>query len=237
MLQKPGEHGFIVGMTGSGKTEGANFLLRVSDLTPIIVLDTKQEKSDPFARLPTFRADKSRQGLLRLRSFEDFAALAYDELPEYVLLQPSAYETADPMALDEYLNVIHQRKWPALVYIDETYHVHDSGRAGPGLIGLLTRGRALDQTVLMGSQRPQWVSEFAKTEARHFYIYTLQSRKDRKYLDDYVPDFETVYEDTPLALYHFFYYNTGQRDRPKLSAPVPPIVGLPPPERQAREWI
>lgn len=60
------------------------------------------------------------------------------------------------------------------------------GRAGSGLIALLTRGRSKGISVLMSTQRPAWLSRFCFTEAQKYYIYRLTDRRDSKVLGEYI---------------------------------------------------
>lgn len=203
ILLDRGQHGLIVGQNGSGKTRGAVYMLRASPLAPVIVLDTKVDVDD--SGRPIF------DGIARdgesIDVIEDRWSLKRfkKSMPDYLVIRPDVSEANDPESLDGYLMDIYTRKKPALVYLDETYQFHHGGRAGPGLVGLLTRGRALGISTLMGAQRPSWISRFCLTEAKKFYIYRLGDRRDRKTLAEVIPEFDSL----PIANdYKFWYYDT-----------------------------
>lgn len=65
--------------------------------------------------------------------------------------------------------------------IDELYYMHaTNGHAGPGLTGLLSRGRELRQTFIGCCQRPYFVSKSVFTEADYVAEFALQTDDDRK---------------------------------------------------------
>lgn len=231
---KSGERGVIVGHSGSGKTSGAVWQLAQTSLAPVIVFDTKGEPA--FDALPREREGGEREEMLPVGSFSEFAALAYDELPEYVLVRPSVAELADPKALDRYLMHIYEHFRPALVYIDEAYQFHVGSNAGPGLIGLLTRGRSRGISTLVGMQRPAWVTRSVFTEAVRFYVYRLIDDEDVKRMAQFIPGFDAL----PRVEQHHFWYYDIRADRALRRDPVPLVKALPPmsaPAAPGRSWL
>lgn len=66
------------------------------------------------------------------------------------------------------------------LYIDETYYVeHELGLHRP-LIKLLTQGRSKWITVVLGVQRPAWVSRFVMSEPTHVFNSRLHDQRDIK---------------------------------------------------------
>ncbi len=200
LLLKPGERGLIVGKTGSGKTLGAIFLLRYLP-PPVLILDTKGDENLPRAFHPS-----------TLERHDSLWTGAYTAPVNIVT--PSARELSDIGQLDDWLT---QLPAPATVYLDELYQIHGaSGRAGPGLIGLLTRGRSRGMTVLMSTQRPAWISRFCLTESENFYVYRLSDPSDR----DRVARLTAPQIERIPRRYHFWFYRQG-KSKAVLYSPVP----------------
>lgn len=98
---------------------------------------------------------------------------------QHLVVRPGLREN-DPKVLDEYIEDIHESYDNLGVCIDETYQVALGSRAGHGLTGLVTRGRARKQAVILGSQRPAWVPRFVFSEANGIIVMSLTMLEDRK---------------------------------------------------------
>jgi len=196
---EPGQLGLIVGQTGSGKTAGAVSMIEHSPITPKIILDTKGE--DKFDRFLT--GDN-----LEITNIREYRKLKYNKLPEYTILRPNRFELHDSVFLDLYADKTYLFGNRLLFFADEIYQLHNNGRAGPGLLGILTRGRSKEITFLGGCQRPTWITRFCLTETQKFYIYRLMDSRDRKNLGEVIYGFSRL---SPAAKYHFYYHdaNTG----------------------------
>lgn len=66
------------------------------------------------------------------------------------------------------------------ICIDELYTIHNKGWAGPGLTGLITRGRELRQSFIGCTQRPSFISNFVLSEADYIAEFRLNLAQDRK---------------------------------------------------------
>lgn len=188
LILKPGERGIIIGQTGSGKTRGAIWQLQMSELYPIIIFDTKGEPA--FLELPLYEEET----IEVIDGLQNFAKKWRDNAwPDYTIVRPTALEMSEPLgAMDEALNLICENPIPGLFYFDEMYQWHDNGKAGAGLIGMLTRGRSKGLTTLMSTQRPSWLSRFCFTESQRFYFYKLLDKRDQKILANFVPGAEEL---------------------------------------------
>lgn len=200
---EPGQRGLLVGKTGSGKTCAALFLLRHTP-GPVVILDTKIEPAFDTAFPPGEITIQDGLGPLTGTT-------------RITIVRPRAHELVAWKLLDAWLTTIPEA---TTVYLDELYQVHGPGGfAGPGLTGILTRGRSKGISVLMSTQRPRFISGFCLTEAEKYYIYWLSKPADRRVLADAtVP---AIQEAPPP--FHFWFYAAGQRHA-TLFAPVPAIV-------------
>lgn len=208
-----GERGLLIGQTGSGKTQDGIYQLMQAEHFPVIVFDTKFEPAfDGLARGDEFSE--------QVNDFDEFVKMAErkkKDMPDYIIVRPSAAELADTESLDRYSQLVYSAFGPCMAYYDELYQWHNAGKIGPGFIGLLTRGRSKGKTVLMATQRPAWVSRFCLTEAQKFYIHKVLDARDKKALASVVPDFDKL-PDPPK--YHFYFYTTHS-SRVSLMKPVP----------------
>lgn len=230
---KAGERGLIVGQSGSGKTYAAAWMLRYSSQR-VVAFDTKYEPV--FERVPS-----GEETLEIVESKADMLKALGDKKrgPDYIIVRPTATELADPMQVDAYLDGIYHTQQNLMVYVDEAYQLHKNTQAGPGLIGLLTRGRARGLTTLVSTQRPAWISRFCLTEAQKFYIYRLTDSKDWARLGEIIP--EVPKGGIRLDPFFYLYYKQGD-DTFSRMRPLPMVADLgytpqAPAEPERRKWF
>lgn len=204
-LPHTGDRALIVGHTGSGKTEFALWILARLQNSPVVIYDTKGERA--LLTLPNSQV---------VTSTAQLAIAVQNAEVDYIVFKIPPEIIADADALDGLLWEHFERYKGCDVYIDELFSFSQNGRAGPGLVALLTQGRTWDITTIMCAQRPKWISRFAITETQRFYIFRLVDRKDRAALGDVIPDFAD-YPNPPK--YEFWYYRTGE-DKPRLMARI-----------------
>lgn len=150
---KQGEHLFLSGDTGSGKTTLANVLLYARDYTLSF-----RSKADP-APLP---------GLLVRRALDIGRD---DDVKRYVLDPPHDKQ------LDEFWSAtdIAWRDGGWTVYLDELFYLtglKDRTRSFNKRVEmLLTQGRSNKLSIVCGVQRPAWVSVFAPSQATHLVAF------------------------------------------------------------------
>ena len=186
-LPKLGERCLIAGQTGSGKTSFAIWML--SKLRyPIVLYDTKGEPKFETIAKPRENFNDVKRDLQKTGR---------------AVFRPSIEAISDPLELDKLLTKHYQELDGVGAYIDEVYQWHNNGRAGPGLMALLTRGRSRGITTILSTQRPLWLSRFALTEAQKFYIFRLVDKADRNRLTDIIPTFSALKQ--PPKYWHWFY--------------------------------
>lgn len=189
---KRASRGLLVGKTGSGKSRLALELVEELPL-PILIVDTKYAKSLGDAA--------------NTREWEIVEKIP-KKLKGVVLWRPEPELLADPYAMDAEIDRLVHNHAICSIYIDELYQLHRNGRAGPGIIGLWTRGREMGFTVLAASQRPAWISTFCLTESDQYYIFTLTQLDDRKRLAESLGCPEIVPQ--VLDKYWFWYIRQGE---------------------------
>lgn len=208
ILLKRGERGMIIGQTGSGKTVGALVHMQATNLYPVIILDTKGEPAFNDIADEGDEETPAEESIIYEEGEKFISQWHHRRQPEYSIVRPTPAEMADSDQMDSILTRIYDTNKKCLIYIDECYQWHVNGRAGNGLIGLLTRGRSKGMSVLMSTQRPTWVSRFCFTEAQKFYIYKLSDKRDHKVIAEYIPDFM----EKPIAQKHYFHYYDNSED-------------------------
>jgi hypothetical protein len=198
-----GERGLIVGQTGSGKTAFACHMLINHPRAPVVIYDTKIEPK--FDQLPRARVTGD------MREVHD---LSLDDEVWNIIYRPPLTIAVDPEQMDAALLHHYHALAHCDVFIDELYTFASNGRAGPGALALLTRGRSKGITTIMATQRPAWIPRICLTEAQRYYVFRLSDRQDVKRLADVLPDFDRLY-DRRLPRYDWYFYDPGQMLEPK----------------------
>ena len=197
---RAGERLSLMGRSGSGKTYLGRWFMARSGLK-WVVLDTKHD--------PAFDKYVAKGGLLTMQEI----ARAFKERT-IVVVRPNGPENKPPI-LDAYLNDLHEAFENFGINIDETYQVALGSRPGPGLTGLITRGRVRGQAVICGSQRPSWVPRFCFSEANYFAVMSLNTEDDREKITSFTGD-ERMME--KLAQRKWWWYNVGDDELVKYGA-------------------
>lgn len=204
----PGKRAILAGRTGSGKSTLAQFLMRQSGGHWIII---NPKWTAAFDNLP--RANK----IIGIKTKEIQKSVFSEGKFDYTIINPKKNEIS-PEILDLLIEWIHDNFTHVGVYVDELYSVHTNGRAGPGLIGLLTRGRELGQTFLGATQRPAYLSKFIFSEAEYICGMSLNLKDDRVRMYEFTghPAFEVK-----LPEYEWLWYDVNADEVSKWGA-VPP---------------
>lgn len=209
------ERGLVVGRTGSGKSQLTKFMLW--HMPGSIIYDTKGEGAfDEMGPVVKTVDD----------AFRVFAEEG--DAVDHVVVRPPGHLLAYPMVLDDMLMEHYERGEGITAYIDEALQFHRNGRAGPGYVNLLTRGRSKGITTLTSTQRPAFLSLFALTEVDHIYVMRLQHHDDMQRVANILPDYD---KRERVPFYHIDYANAREETITRL----PPIDIDYRPERVYRE--
>lgn len=195
----------INGRNGSGKTQGAVYLLSQANFTtaPWIVLNHKNTAiidAIPGAKsVPnTFRPKKP-------------GIYIYHPIPE-----------TDDEEVDDLLWYVW-RQGGIGVYIDEGYMISPRSAA---LNALYTQGREKKIPMITLSQRPSLISRFAISESNFFMLFHMVDKKDRERVQGYVPTkLEPLMHAEaggarPLPEFHSLYYDVD-KNSVEILRPVP----------------
>ncbi len=170
---RAGERLNLTGRSGSGKTYLSRwFMLRA----PLrwVVIDSKHD--------PSFDQDTPIDGLAAASKI----VKRWEKTP-IVVVRPTPHENS-PAALDNYVGFLHECFDNFGVNIDEAYQVANGPYPGPGLKGLLTRGRVRNQAVIVSSQQPAFIPKFCFSEANYFANMTLTLPEHRARIREFVGD-------------------------------------------------
>lgn len=188
-----GEHLSIIGDTGSGKTYLESHLLSVESGYRDYVIVLKS-KADPDDR-------ENWRGYKFIRSASDIG------LGDRYFLHP-----APDNQRSEFATVLRmaylQGGWT--VVIDELYFAEHELRLGQAVNTLLTQGRSLGVTVVVGMQRPVLVSRFALSQCTHTFCFSQEGRDAKTVAEATTPRLAATVES--LKRYQFAYYNRRTRE-------------------------
>ena len=189
-----GEHYFIAGRTGSGKTFLVHALAKkASEQHNIIVHDTKGTSA--FNPYPVYTRVKD---IMRDRKATGEGIFVYR--PEFEELEMEYYEL--------FYEWIYFRK-NCIVVIDEAMQVCENPKSYPKYLkGVLTRGREYNISAWVCTQRPKTLPLFLLSEATRFYIFELNLAEDRKRVVEITGREE--FEKRELCKYCFHYFDVKE---------------------------
>lgn len=198
-LPNDSQHLFILGATGTGKTQAAQWHLshRNFHVMPWVVYNFKEDPS--------------------IDAIPGSVPIGVNEMPE----KPGIY-IAHPLPGEE--DEVERQMWEIWkkqntgVYVDEGYML---GRNNPAFRALATQGRSRHNPLIVLSQRPVFMDRFAVSEASFYQIFRLNHKGDRAVAQEFIPR-EKINLDNRLPKYHSYYYDVGN-DAGGPLGPVPAI--------------
>ncbi len=190
----------VVGRNGTGKTQGAAWVLSKKAFTkrdiPWLIVDYKGDEllsAIPYAEQIDVGGKIPNKGISIVHPIRS------EEVQE---------------RMDEWFMEIHQRENVG-IFIDEGYMIGKNGRS-EAFATILTQGRSKHVPAIVLSQRPVRIDPFVFSEANFIMAFDLHQPNDRKTVDEYVPG----YRNMQLPKYHSLYFDIAAKERTILK-PVP----------------
>lgn len=165
-LPDDGERITIIGKTGSGKTQGAAWLLANRSYTekPWIVFNWKYDQL-----------------------LDDIPGAKVISVTDAVPKKPGVYLVHPHPGQEDAVEALMWRIWQREnvgVFIDEGYMISARSAAYQAI---LTQGRSKRIPTITLTQRPSWLTRFAFSEADYIQLYQLTDRRDAKTVREFMP--------------------------------------------------
>jgi hypothetical protein len=192
----------VMGHTGSGKTHLSMWLLSHANFhkQPWVIVDYKYD--DFFRRL----------------NREVYRGITEIDVHSKVPRSPGLYVMHPLPTEHDELNDFLMRVWSRErvgLFFDEGHMLPKAPRY-PSVPTLLTQGRSKRIPIIMVTQKPSWVSQFAFSEADFFSVFHMNDWRDRQRVMEFVPvDLE---HDLPER--HSYWHDVARRDT-KVLLPLP----------------
>ena len=159
-----GEHVFVAGRTGSGKTflvkkylENAKYKVFVLDLKKTLDWQGIPDRNIAYVnKLENIRKTGKRK----------------------TVYQP-IWEEINPETIDEFFKLIYKEE-DCIVWVDELMAIGNAVKFPDWYKACLTRGRELGISVWSCTQRPATIPIISISEASHLFIFDLNMKKDRQ---------------------------------------------------------
>lgn len=195
---KQGEHVVIVGDTGTGKTYLESKILPYRQ--HIIYLQSKTD-------------DIKFTGFRKIKVSLDIGRNPFGVDGKQVtkwLLQPQLINMREQRRQfsQAFEKAWHEGGWT--VVVDETFFLTHKLKLGDDLDMLLTQGRSKHLTMVIGMQRPAWISRFSLSQATHAFIFRCEGRDVKSLSDSLSPKIVKPVQE--LTGHDFVYYNRATRE-------------------------
>jgi hypothetical protein len=164
LLMPANGRGVLVGMTGSGKTTLARYILK--PFRNVVAYDVK---GTLFWR-----------GYTRLESLKEIVSSKPDgDGNQRLIYAPNHAELYSETYRDLFFQWCYERMHTFL-YIDEVSGVTDRLEISPYYHAILTRGRERGNGLLSATQRPVLIPSVIMSESENWYVFRLGMEADRK---------------------------------------------------------
>ena len=214
---KHGQHVFITGMTGSGKSQLARFLLGSGGFPKVIVQDGKHEFEAPYEWGEEGKGFAITDDLYEVDSlFKKF---------HKVIWRPDVEDLEDPSnwhRLDELYDFVYQMG-DMVLYDDEASMSCTTFKYPTVKKRLLKQGRSKGISVWNVTQAPVGIPNDFMREASHAFIFYLNAESDReKVSKNYGKRIMKMNDlDEQFLDYMFYYYSVKNRGVLKKYNPIP----------------
>jgi hypothetical protein len=194
---KQGEHVFIVGDTGQGKTYLEAKLLVYRKY----VMYLKSKPDD--IKFPGFRKIGNHFDIGRNPFDNGVAVTRWLLQPKFnsLGLQHVNFKQAFQRAW-------HEGGWT--VVVDEAFFQTKKLKLGDDIDMLVTQGRSKNITMVVGVQRPAWISRFPMSQATHVFIFRCDGRDLKALGEAFSPTIIKPVQE--LQGHDFVYFNRATRE-------------------------
>ena len=191
---RPNQRVTIIGMTGSGKSQLAEFLCR--EFNSLIVLDYKREIEW--------------EGFTLINSEKELAKCGMS--PEYNRIIFRIPYHWDRKEYDAFFQWVLNRG-NTRVYIDEGMVIGDNGSFTRHLKLCAVVGRSLGVGLITTVQRPVTIPKFLITDSEHKFIFYLEDDADRERVEQFCKDvdWEGDEDGIPHESFRFIHSRAGKK--------------------------
>jgi ABC-type dipeptide/oligopeptide/nickel transport system ATPase component len=195
---KQGEHVIIIGDTGTGKTYLESKILPIRK--HVILMRTKPD-------------DIKFDGFKKVTSQLSIGAIPFGNDAKKItrwMLQPKLNSFVDQR---QEINRTFQMAWVEggwTIVVDECYYISNKLKLQDPLDMLLTQGRSKHITLVVGMQRPAWISRFSLSQATHAFIFRCEGRDLKNLADALSPKIVKPVQE--LTGHDFVYFNRATRE-------------------------
>lgn len=201
-IWEQGQHGFIIGTTGRGKSTLGRELIKLPRRKAIVILDAKG--GSPSLSLP---------GFTRIKSWPPDVHHG-----QRIRLAPPMNHPDDiPEMREQFLKCLNDIMGVGLwtVYIDELRPVVEPAELNlkAPVERALILGRERKATMITGTQAPRWVPRASYDQSTHIFMFKILDKASQQRLSEIGGDTETIKRIVPkLGAHEFLYVNavTGE---------------------------
>lgn len=214
-----------MGQNGTGKSHLLTSLAAAWDRGPLVIYDPKD---DPEALIPNATIVRTaREAVRRLPG----RVIYRPELAEFRSRHPGDPLNSPPIwaridvIVDKLIGLARAGGPGSLLVIHELADLGAPWGCGPALAEAIRKGRSLQITLAMATQRPQGTPVMARSEAQHIIAFTLTDAAARDVAAELMTDLEhpeiaDLIRLRPLPLDHTWWHR-GPDFRTRLHSPLP----------------
>jgi hypothetical protein len=201
LIPKRGNRVFLSGMTGSGKSVLARYLLGSRQQDLVLIYDAKDEIFWP--------------GYYR---YTKLSRLIGDN-PRRAIYAPNIHELDDSEKHDQFFKwaFLRQKKnrkkkltVNTIVYVDEAYAVTDGQQLPFYYKAGLTRGRSIGLEIWSATQRPKDIPQFLMSESEQKYLFFHMMPQDKDKLSKMVGVDIALVDSLSMENHEFAYVNINR---------------------------
>lgn len=193
-----GQHAFIVGHTGNGKSVLAKYLVNDSIVPYSVVYDAKHD--DGIGDWPNQTMVHSMGKLVRYLN----ANREKNSEHRRLIYRPSFDDSEDKDQQNIFFRTMFERGGTR-VYTDEVSKLVGTTYVCRGFLQCMQLGRSRGISMVNGCQRPSNITQVILSEATWFYIFKLNLRTDREKMEELTDVPQSEFQMLPK--YHFLIHN------------------------------